>query len=222
MTAADPKPPFDSLFICVPSWIDAKASNAISREQTVRELAVLAFVSIDGVMQAPKMQEEDPSGGFTQGGWANPCWDNVMESVGQNAMSEPYDVLLGRNTYDTFAAHHSSVDSPLNRLNKYVITSRPIPTPWQPTIEIRQDIPSAISKLKAADGPLLQVHGSHGLVQLLLQHGLVDEYRIWTFPVVLGSGKRFFGDGAALSNMVLQTSEALTSGAVMNIYRNAQ
>jgi len=202
-------------------WIDATAINEVSKEQLVRELAILTFVSADGVMQAPKMQEEDPSGGFTQGGWAIPCWDNVMESVGQNAMSEPYDVLLGRNTYDTFASHHSASDSPLNRLNKYVVTSRPIPTPWQPTIEVRQDVPSAIAKLKAEDGPLLQVHGSHGLVQLLLQHGLVDEYRIWTFPVVLGSGKRLFGDGAAPANIELQRSEALTSGAVMSIYRNA-
>ena len=187
----------------------------------MRELAILTFVSADGVMQAPKMQEEDPSCGFMQGGWANPCWDNVMESVGQIAMSEPYDVLLGRNTYDAFAPHHSAGDSPLNKLSKYVVTSRPNPTPWQPTIEIRQDVPSAIAKLKAEDGPLLQVHGSHGLVQLLLQHGLIDEYRIWTFPVVLGSGKRLFGDGAAPANIVLQTSEALASGAVMSIYRNA-
>ena len=205
----------------VSSLIGAKTNNAISKEQTVRELAILTFVSADGVMQAPKMQEEDPSGGFTQGGWANPCWDNVMESVGQNAMSEPYDVLLGRNTYDAFAPHFSAGDSPLNKLSKYVVTSRPIPTPWQPTIEIRQNVPSAIAKLKAEDGPLLQVHGSHGLVQLLLQHGLIDEYRIWTFPVILGSGKRLFGDGAAPANIVLQTSEALTSGAVMSIYRNA-
>jgi len=186
----------------------------------MRELAILTFVSADGVMQAPKMQEEDPSGGFTLGGWANPCWDNVMESVGQIAMSEPYDILLGRNTYDSFAPHFSAIDSPLNKLNKYVVTSHPIPTPWQPTIEIRKDVPDAIAKLKKKDGPLLQVHGSHRLVQLLLQHGLVDEYRIWTFPVVLGSGKRLFGEGAAPANLVLRTSEALTSGAVMSIYRN--
>ncbi len=187
----------------------------------MRELAILTFVSVDGVMQAPKMQEEDTSGGFTQGGWANPCWENVMESVGEVAMSKPYDVLLGRNTYDTFAPHHSANDSPLNKLTKYVVTTRPIPQPCQPTIEIRQDVTSTIAKLKAQDGPLLQVHGSHGLVQLLLQHGLIDEYRIWTFPVVLGSGKRLFSDGTTPANIVLQTSEALTSGAVMSIYRNS-
>lgn len=187
----------------------------------MRELAILTFVSADGVMQAPKMQEEDPSGGFTQGGWANPCWDNVMESVGQVAMSKPYDVLLGRNTYDAFAPHHSATDSPLNKLIKYVVTTRPIQTPWQPTIEITQDTPRAIEKLKAEDGPLLQVHGSHELIQLLLQHHLVDEYRIWTFPVILGAGKKLFGEGVVPENLVLQMSEALRSGAVMSIYRNA-
>lgn len=187
----------------------------------MRELAILTFVSADGVMQAPKMQEEDTSGGFTRGGWANPCWDNVMESVGEIAMSRPYDVLLGRNTYDAFAPHHSASNSPLNKLTKYVVTSHPISKPWQPTIEIRQDVTSTIAKLKTQDGPLLQVHGSHGLVQLLLRHGLIDEYRIWTFPVVLGCGKRLFGDGTMPADIVLQKSEALTSGAVMSIYRNS-
>ena len=90
----------------------------------MRELAILTFVTADGVMQAPKMQEEDSSGGFTQGGWANPCWDNVMESVGPAAMSKPYDLLLGRNTYDAFAPYFSASESPLNKLTKYVVTSR--------------------------------------------------------------------------------------------------
>ncbi len=187
----------------------------------MRDLAVLAFISLDGVMQAPKLPEEDRSGGFTQGGWANDCWDDVMQSVRQHAMFEPYDVLLGRNTYDLFTPHHSSVDSPLNTLTKYVVTSRPIAEPWHPTIAIRQDVPNAIARLKSADGLLLQVHGSHGLVQLLLQHGLVDELRLWTFPVVLGAGKRLFGSGTAPSNMVLHQSETLISGAVMSIYRTA-
>lgn len=188
----------------------------------MRELAILTFVSADGVMQAPKTQAEDPSGGFTQGGWANPCWDNVMESVRQVAFSEPYDVLLGRNTYDVFATHHLTNESPLNKFTKYVVTTRPIQNPWRPTIEITGDVPAAIARLKAEDGPLLQVHGSHQLIQLLLQHQLIDEYRIWTFPVVLGLGKQLFGDGSAPANMVLKTSDALNSGALMSVYRNAK
>ncbi len=188
----------------------------------MRELAILAFVTADGVMQAPKMQDEDSSGGFTHGGWANPCWDNVMESVGPVAMSEPYDVLLGRNTYDAFAPYFSAIESPLNKLTKYVVTSRPVSTPWEPTIVIPGDVPDAIARLKTQDGPLLQVHGSHGLIQLLLEHRLIDEYRIWTFPVVLGEGKQLFGDGAVPADLVLQKSASLSSGAVMSIYRNAQ
>lgn len=188
----------------------------------MRELAILTFISADGVMQAPKMQEEDSSGGFKQGGWANPCWDDVMESVGRVAMSKPYDVLLGRTTYDSFTPHHSASESPLNKLTKYVVTSRPVSTPWEPTFVIDQDVPDAITKLKAEDGPLLQVHGSHGLIQLLLEHRLIDEYRIWTFPVVLGTGKRLFGDGSVPTNLALKESASLSSGAVMNVYRNAQ
>ena len=187
----------------------------------MRELAILVFVSVDGVMQAPKMQEEDSSGGFTQGGWANPCWDNVMESVGEVAMSQPYDVLLGRNTYDRFAPAFSGSDSPLDSATKYVVSSRPIDKAWEPTIKISGDVPAAIDALKAEDGPLLQVHGSHGLIQLLLQHRLVDEYRIWTFPIVLGTGKRLFGEGSIPVNLELQRSEALSSGATMSVYRNA-
>lgn len=187
----------------------------------MRELAILSFVSADGVMQAPKMTEEDPSGGFTRGGWANPCWDNVMDSVAQVAMSEPYDVVLGRNTYDVFAPHHAASDSPLNHLTKYLVTSRSLENPWPQTIVIDRDIPQAITRLKTESGPLLQVHGSHQLVQLLLQHNLVDEYRLWTFPVIVGAGKKLFSQGVP-QQLELQRAEALSSGAVMSIYRNAQ
>jgi dihydrofolate reductase len=97
----------------------------------------------------------------------------------------------------------------------------PIDKAWKPTIKISGDVPAAIDALKAEDGPLLQVHGSHGLIQLLLQHRLVDEYRIWTFPIVLGAGKRLFGEGSIPVNLELQRSEALSSGATMSVYRNA-
>ncbi len=108
-------------------------------------------------------------------------------------------------------------ESPLDSATKYVVSSRPIDKVWKPTIKISGDVPAAIDALKAEDGPLLQVHGSHGLIQLLLQHRLVDEYRIWTFPIVLGAGKRLF----VPVNLELQRSEALSSGATMSVYRNA-
>lgn len=187
----------------------------------MRELAILTFVSLDGVMQSPKLPDEDLSGEFAQGGWADPCWDNVMQSVGQVAMSQPYDVLLGRTTYDMFASSFTGSESPLDKATKYVVSSKPVETVWEPTVHIRQDAAGAIAKLKAEDGPLLQVHGSHGLIQLLLEHQLVDEYRIWTFPVILGAGKRLFGSGTVPANLILRKSEALTSGATMSVYRNA-
>ena len=178
----------------------------------MRELAILTFVSLDGVMQL---------GDGDRGGWAEPCWDNVMENVAKVAMSQPYDLLLGRTTYDAFAPAFSGSDSPLDKGKKYVVSSRPIDKVWEPTIEISGDVPAAIAKLKEEDGPLLQVHGSHGLIQLLLEHRLIDEYRIWIFPTVLGAGKRLFGTGTAQANLVLQKSEALSSGATMSVYRNA-
>lgn len=187
----------------------------------MRELAILTFVSLDGVMESPMVPDKDLPGRFTEGGWANACWDNVMESVGEVAMSQPYDVLLGRTTYDEFAPFFSGSDSPLDSATKYVVSSRPIDKEWKPTIKIGGDVPAAIDALKAEDGPLLQVHGSHGLIQLLLEHRLVDEYRIWTFPIVLGAGKRLFGEGAIPANLELQRSEALSSGARMSVYRNA-
>lgn len=195
---------------------------SIAWEPAMRKLAVLTFVSLDGVMQSPKFADEDPSGGFTLGGWAEPCWDDVMQNVGQIAMSQPYDVLLGRSTYDSFAPNFSGSDSPLDRGTKYVVSTRPIETVWEPTIQIRQDAVSAIAKLKEEDGPLLQVHGSHGLIQLLLEHQLIDEYRIWTFPVILGAGKRLFGSGTVPANLILEQTAGLSSGAIMSVYRKAE
>ena len=187
----------------------------------MRELAILTFVSLDGVMESPMVPDEHIPGSFTEGGWAKPCWDNVMESVAEVAMSQPYDVLLGRTTYDEFAPFFSGSESPLDSATKYVVSSRPIDKAWKPTIQINGDIPTEINALKAEDGLLLQVHGSHGLIQALLEHQLVDEYRIWTFPVVLGAGKRLFGSGAVPTDLILKKSAKLASGAIMSVYRKA-
>lgn len=186
----------------------------------MRELAILSFVSLDGVMQAPKLQDEDLSGDFSHGGWANPYWDNVMENVAKVAMSQPYDTLFGRNTYDTFTPTFAGTETPLDRATKYVVTSRPIPAPWQPTVQLSGDILTAIRALKEQDGPLIQVHGSQTLIQFLLQHHLIDEYRIWTFPIILGGGKRLFDEPSTLTKLDTIQSEVLTSGVTMAVYRN--
>lgn len=190
----------------------------------MRELALLTFVTLDGVMQAPSAPEEDPSGGFSRGGWARPCWDDVMSQVMRVAMAEPYDLLLGRTTYDMFSSAFSGApdDNPvaarLNRATKHVVTSRN-GFSWQNSNRITGDVVAEVSKLKQSDGPLLQVHGSWQLVQTLLANRLVDEIRLWTFPVLVGSGKRLFGDGVASTPLTLVAAESCPSGAVMHIYR---
>ncbi|TWT60949.1 dihydrofolate reductase family protein [Rubinisphaera italica] len=192
----------------------------------MRELAILTFVTVDGVMQAPHSPEEDTSNGFSQAGWARPCWYEVMEQVQREAMSDPYDLLLGRRTYEFFSAHHSSsaaTDNPvaamLNKAKKYVATNTLSNLTWNNSEAISGDIAAEVSRLKTQDGPLLQVHGSWQLVQTLLGNNLIDEFRLWTFPVLVGSGKRLFGNGSAPAGLKLVKSDTTTNGAVMSIYR---
>lgn len=191
----------------------------------MRELAILTFLSLDGVMQGPTSPEEDPSGGFSQGGWAQSCWDGVMEQVGRAAMAEPYDMLFGRKTYDMFASHWPEADpedpaaARMNGAAKYVASSTLTNPSWQNTTVLSGNVAKQVAALKQADGPLLQVHGSGHLIQTLLKHDLIDEFRLWTFPVVIGSGKRLFENGARPSSLTLKKSEATGNGAVMAIYR---
>lgn len=191
----------------------------------MRELAILTFVTLDGVMQAPAEPEEDRSGGFKHGGWAKPYWSEVMAQVGEVAMATPYDLLLGRRTYDTFAAHFSTLGDDnsegglLNNATKHVATSDPGSLGWRNSNALAGDIPPAVERLKAEAGPLLQVHGSWQLIQTLLAHDLIDEYRLWTFPVTVGAGKRLFADGAAPSKLKLVKSGATENGVRMGIYR---
>ena len=164
------------------------------------------------------MPEEDRSGGFKGGGWADPYWDEVMTLVGKEAMAEPYDVLFGRTTYDVFAAHATD-DHPMHNFNKIVATSKPETLSWNNSTPITGDIAAEVSRLKQQEGPLLQVHGSCELIQALLSHNLVDELRIWTFPVVLGAGKRLFGIGAVPAEFKLAKTDSTSNGVVMGIYR---
>ena len=191
----------------------------------MRKLAILTFQSIDGIMQAPTSPEEDTSNGFTKGGWAQNCWNEVMEQVGREAMSEKYDLLLGRKTFETFASHFPNADKnnptaqKLNNAKKYVVASKKSQLEWSNSIFIKGNIASEISKLKNQDGPLLQVHGSWELIQELLKYDLIDEFRLWTFPVIVGSGKRLFTEKNIPKNLLLKKSESLPCGAIMSIYR---
>lgn len=188
----------------------------------MRNLAILIFQTLDGVMQAPGASSE----GFPEGGWANGCWTDVMEQVVREAMAEKYDLLLGRNTYNTLASGFSAVTPGdpvadiLNQAKKYVVTSDTNDLSWKYSVKINsQDVVGEILRLKQEDGPLLQVHGSWQLIQLLLSNQLIDEFRIWTFPVVIGEGKRLFAGGTVPTKFQLTQFETSPSGALMHFYK---
>lgn len=193
----------------------------------MRELAILAFQTLDGVMQSPGRPEEDPSNNFQRGGWAANYWEPVMDQVQREAMAHPYDILFGRKTYELFAPHSASVsdDNPvakmMNSARKYVVTSTLTELEWHNSIQITGDIAAEISRLKTQNGPLIQVHGSCELIQLLSAHDLIDEYRLWTFPVAVGDGKRLFSEGSIRSEFQLARSDTTSNGVVMGMYRRA-
>ena len=186
-----------------------------------RDLAILTFQTLDGIMQSPRFSDEDPSDGFTHGGWAAPHWDGVMEQVRTQAMATPYDFLLGRKTYEIFAAHFPDAgdDHPMNNATKFVATSTLSKLEWKNSVSITGNIATEVSRLKDQDGPLLQVHGSWQLIQTLLSNELIDEFRLWTFPVVVGSGKRLFSEVTAPTDLTLIKADTTSTGATMSIYR---
>ena len=191
----------------------------------MRKLVVNTFVTLDGVMQAPGGPEEDPTGGFEHGGWSFTYWDDAMGAKMGEGMGKPFDLVLGRGTYEIFAAHWPHSDDPaaeaLNNATKHVASTTLEELDWQNSQLIEGDVPAAIRKLKEEDGPELQVHGSAGLIQTLLEHGLVDEFRVWTFPVLIGKGKRLFGDGTVPAGLTLTDSLISSTGVVMAAYEPA-
>jgi dihydrofolate reductase len=192
----------------------------------MRELIVNAFMTLDGVVQAPGGPGEDDSDGFAYGGWSVTYWDEPMGEAMGRIMGVPFDLLLGRRTYDIFAAHWpKAVDDPgakpLNDATKYV-ASRGRPTlEWANSNLLEGDVAEAVGELKKGDGPELQVHGSGNLVQTLLRNGLVDRFNLWVFPVVVGSGKRLFADGTIPAALRLVESAVSSTGVVMGTYEPA-
>jgi dihydrofolate reductase len=189
----------------------------------MRKLVVNTFMSLDGVMQSPGGPDEDPTGGFTLGGWAVNYFDDEM--MEQMSESGPYELLLGRGTYEIFAAHWPFDEGPiadhLNSTRKHVASTTLEQVDWNNSTLITGDVADYVAALKTEDGPEIQVHGSPGLIQTLLQHDLIDEYRMWIFPVVIGTGKRFFGDGTIPAGLKLVDSKATKSGVTVNTYERA-
>ncbi len=191
----------------------------------MRKLVVNTFVSVDGIMQAPGGPEEDPTDGFQFGGWTVPHWDDQMAQSMGEFMGKPFDLVLGRKTYEIFAAHWPHTDEPgaaeLNRATKYVASRTLKDLEWENSQLLEGDVGEAVARLKEEDGPELQVHGSSDLIQTLLRHGLIDEFRVLIFPVVLGKGKRLFGESAPAAALKLVDSQVSSTGVMMATYEPA-
>jgi dihydrofolate reductase len=190
----------------------------------MRELTVNAFLTLDGVMQAPGGPEEDPSGGFEHGGWSVGYWDEQIERAMGESMSPPFDLVLGRKTYEIFAGYWPHTDDPgaepLNKATKHVASTTLTELEWENSKLIEGEVSEGIRALKEQDGPELQVHGSANLIQTLLEQGLVDEFRLKIYPLVLGTGKRLFDGGTVPAGMELASSQASSSGVIMATYRS--
>jgi dihydrofolate reductase len=195
-------------------------------ESAVRELVVNTFLTMDGVMQAPGGPEEDPDEGFEHGGWSVNYWDDSMGARMGEIMGKRFDLLLGRKTYEIFAAHWPKVtDDPagdaLNGARKYVASRTLETVDWQNSTLLEGDVVEAVAKLKTESGPEIQVHGSGNLIQTLMKHDLVDRYNLMVFPVVLGTGKRLFADGAVPKGMRLVQATPTSTGVVIGTYEPA-
>ena len=192
------------------------------------KLTVTTFQTVDGVMQAPGGAEEDRSGGFDQGGWVAPHFDTETGAFMNSVFERTEAFLLGRRTYEIFAAHwpeNADPDDPiangLNTLRKHVASTTLTTVEWENSSLIEGDVVKAVTELKARDGGELQVHGSANLIQTLNGHGLVDEYNLLTFPVIVGAGKRLFERGATPVGLESVSHIKTPSGVSIDVWRTA-
>jgi dihydrofolate reductase len=189
----------------------------------MRKIIVSTFLSMDGVLQAPGGPQEDPSHQFKWGGWSFPYWDELMNNTMGKLMSGPFDLLLGRRTYEIFAAHwpyqeNDPIAETFNRIRKYVVATKPVDLSWQNSTLITGDVISELKKLKEQDGPDLLVNGSGRLIQTLLSNHLVDVLHLWIFPVTLGGGKKLFEEGTQPLQWQLTDTTVSTTGVMIASY----
>jgi dihydrofolate reductase len=192
----------------------------------MRKLLVTTFLSLDGVMQAPGGPEEDPEDDFGYGGWAFPLWDDDVDRAQDATMGHPFDLLLGRRTYDIFAgfwptAPDEAGGKPLNDATKFVVSRGRPSLNWGPAELITGNVAKGVAGLKGTDGPELQVHGSGNLIQTLMRAQLIDEFRLMTFPVTIGAGKRLFADGTVPGALRLIEGSVSEKGVVIARYEPA-
>jgi len=191
----------------------------------MRKIIVTTFMSLDGVMQAPGSPEEDTSGGFSLGGWTVPLWDETTGAINMEIYGRPYDLLLGRKTYDVFAAYWPRITDPnnpiasvFNKVTKYVASHAKPKLEWQNSRLLGDDVVASLRKLKSEDGPDLLVSGSSDLLQTLWKNSLVDEFMVLIFPLALGKGKRLFGEGTIPAGFKLVKSLTSSTGVIEAYY----
>lgn len=193
----------------------------------MRKLVVLEFMSLDGVIQAPGGPEEDTSGGFKYGGWSFGYGDDIIGEEMGKQMSEPFDLLLGRKTYDIFAAYwpnakqDAEIADKFNKCTKYVASKTLKKLDWKNSVLLKGDVAKEIKKLKEGSGPELQVYGSGNFVQTLLKNDLVDEMRLKIYPITLGKGKKLFAEGTVPAEFKLIGSRISTTGVIIATYERA-
>lgn len=192
----------------------------------MRKIIAITQLSLDGVMQGPGGPEEDPSNGFTHGGWAMSFFDAAAGKVISETIEGEFDLLLGRRTYEIWAGYWpKQVDDPIgkafDKATKYVATRTLRQLDWKNSKRIGDDVVEELRRLKATDGPVLHIWGSGHLLQTLIAADLVDEYRFWIFPVVLDKGKRLFENGVPARGLTLVESRSTPSGVLLNTYRPA-
>jgi dihydrofolate reductase len=189
----------------------------------MRKLVAVTQVTLDGVMQAPGGPEEDPTGGFEIGGWSVGYVDDYLGARIGLAMAQPFDLVLGRKTYEIFAGYWPDKSDPtadsLNKAHKYVASRKSMKPEWNNSTQLSGDAAGAVRKLKQQDGPDLQVHGSGDFIQTLLKNDLVDELWLKIFPVTLGEGKRLFGEGTSPAAFKVTKSTTSPSGVIVASFR---
>lgn len=190
----------------------------------MRKVIALEFISLDGVIQAGGRPEEDTSGGFAYGGWQVPYSDDVVGTVMNRQMNMPFDLLLGRKTFEIWAPywpHHADMWPGVNTVTKYVASNTMTAHEWQPTVFLSGDIAEKVSQLKQQQGPDLHVYGSANLLQTLMKHDLVDKFWLKIYPLTLGSGKRLFADGTIPAAFKVTESQVSPNGIIIVNYERA-
>jgi len=190
----------------------------------MRKLIVLTFITLDGVMQGPGGPTEDTSGNFTSGGWTVPYFDEFLGNSMGEQMSRPFDLLLGRKTFEIFASywpHHEDEGAGINKATKYVASNTLTTHEWNKSVFLKGNVVDEIKKLKQQGSPDLQVHGSGNLIQTLLSHDLVDEFWLKIFPVALGMGKRLFDQGTLPASYTLVESQSSPCGVIIATFKRA-